>query len=43
MTVSKIFKRLDLSDDFWNKFNVQNKEIKQQVGLDELEALITLA
>ena len=30
---SKIFKRVDLSDDFWNKFNVQNKEIEIQVGL----------
>ena len=36
MIASKIFKRLDLSDDFCNKFNVQNKEIKKQVGLYEI-------
>ena len=29
MIASKIFKRLHLSDDFWSKFNVQNKEIKK--------------
>ena len=29
--------RLDLSDDFWEKFNVQNKSLKKQVGLYELE------
>ena len=28
MIASKILKRLDLSDDFWDTFNVQNKEIK---------------
>ena len=39
MIASKIFKRLDLSDDFCNKFNVQNKEIKKQVGLYEIESI----
>ena len=29
--------RLDLSDDFWEKFNVQNKSLKKQVGLYELQ------
>ena len=27
--------RLDLSDDFWEQFNVQNKSLKKQVGLHE--------
>ena len=39
MIATKIFKRLDLSDNFWNKFNVQNKEIKKQVGLYEIESI----
>ena len=32
MVQSKIIERLDLSDDFWQKFNVQNKQLKKQVG-----------
>ena len=28
---------LDLSDDFWERFNVQNKKLKKQVGLYEIE------
>ena len=35
----KIFKRLDLSDDFWSEFIVQNKEIKKQVGLCEIQSI----
>ena len=34
---SKVFNRLDLSDDFWEQFNVQNKDLKRQVGLYEVE------
>ena len=41
MIASKIFQRLDLSDDFWDKFNVQNKEIKKQVRLYEIENIDT--
>ena len=38
MIASKIFKRLHLSDDFWSRFNVKNKEIKKQVGLYQTES-----
>ena len=37
MINSKILNRLDLSDDFWSHFNVQNKKLKKQVGLFEVE------
>ena len=37
MTTSKILKRLDLSDDFWAQFNVQDKKLKKQIGLFEAE------
>ena len=37
MVHSKIIERLDLSDDFWQNFNVQNKQPKKQVGLYEVE------
>ena len=37
LTKSKVLNRLDLSDDFWEQFNVQNKSLKKQVGLYELE------
>ena len=37
MINSKILNRLDLSDDFWQQFNVQNKKLKKQVGLFEVE------
>ena len=37
MTNSKILKRLDLSDDFWAEFGVQDKKLKKQVGLFEVE------
>ena len=39
MIASKILKRLDLSDDFWQQFNVQNKAVKKQVGLYEIESI----
>ena len=29
MIASKIFKKLDLSDDFWEQFNVQDKTLKK--------------
>ena len=37
MIKSKIFNRLDLSDDFWDQFGVQNKILKKQVELLEIE------
>ena len=33
MINSKIFERLDLSDDFWKKFNVQDKSKKKRDGV----------
>ena len=39
MIKSKIFERLDLSDDFWDQFGVQNKKLKKQVGLFEIESI----
>ena len=39
MITSKILERLDLSDDFWAQFNVQNKKLKKQVGLFETESI----
>ena len=41
MISSKILERLDLSDDFWDQFNVQNKKLKEQVGLFEAESINT--
>ena len=37
MITSKVFDRLDLSADFWKQFDVQNKKLKKQVGLFEIE------
>ena len=37
MKKSKIFDRIDLSDDFWEQFGIQNKKLKKQVGLFEIE------
>ena len=37
MIKSKIFNRLDLSDDFWDQFGVQNKKLKKHVGFFEIE------
>ena len=39
MIESKIIDRLDLADDFWVEFNVQNKKLKKQVGLFEIESI----
>ena len=36
MIKSKIFDQIDLSDNFWNQFGVQNKKLKKQVGLFEI-------
>ena len=37
MIKSKIFNRLDLSDDFWDQFGFQNKKLKKHVGFFEIE------
>ena len=37
LTKSKILQRLNLSDDFWKRFNGQDKFKKKQVGLYEIE------
>ena len=37
LTKSKILERSDLSDNFWERFNVQDKSKKKQVGLYEIE------
>lgn len=39
MIVSKIIKRFDLAGDFWVQFRVQNKALKKQVGLYEIESI----
>ena len=39
MIASKILNTLDLSDDFWTQFDVQNKKLKKQVGLYEIESI----
>ena len=46
--IFEILERLDVSDDFWEKFHVQDKSLKNQVGLYEIEIinnanLITIA
>ena len=33
----KVFSRLDLSGNLWEQFNVQNKVLKKEVGLYEVE------
>ena len=37
MVKSKILNRLDLSDDFWQQFSVQNRKLKKLVGPFEVE------
>ena len=37
LTKSKFLNKLDLSNDFWEQVNVQNKSLKKQVGLYEVE------
>ena len=39
MFKSKLFERLDLPNDFYAQFNVQNKKLKKQVGLYEVESI----
>lgn len=39
MCQSKIVDRLDLSDGFYAQFNCQNKKLKKQVGLYEVESI----
>ena len=36
---SKILERLDLLDDLWKQFNVQNPKLKRQVDLYEIESM----
>ena len=37
MIKSKIFDRLDLSAELWEQFNCRNKDLKNEVGLFEIE------
>ena len=37
MINSKIFERLDLSNEFWSQFNVRDTSTEKQVGLYEIE------
>ena len=37
MKKSKVLNRLDLSDDFWKKFDVYDHSTKKQMGLYEIE------
>ena len=39
MIKSKIFERLDLSNGVWDQFGVQNKKLKKQLGLFEIESI----
>ena len=39
LTNSKLLGRLNLSHNFWNQFGVQNKTLKKQVGLYEIESI----
>ena len=39
LVVSKIINRLDLSNDFWAQFGVQNKKLKKQFGFYEIESI----
>ena len=36
---SKIFERLDLSNEFWSQFNVRNMSTEKQVDLYEIESI----
>ena len=37
LTKSKVLNRLHLSENVWEQFNVQNKSLKKQVGMYEVE------
>ena len=39
LIVLKVINRLDLSDDFWAQLGVQDKTLKKQVGLYEIESI----
>ena len=39
MIKSKMFERFDLSVDFWDQFGLQNKKLKKQVRLFEIESI----
>ena len=39
MVNSEILKRLDVSNDFWKNFNVQDKTKKKEMGLFEVESI----
>ena len=39
MINSKIFERLDLSNEFWSQFNVRDTSTEKQVGLYETESV----
>ena len=39
MINSKIFERLDLSNEFWSRFDVQSTSTEKQVGLYKIESI----
>ena len=39
MITNKAFDRLDLSEDFWKQFDVQNKNIKETNWFFEIEKI----
>ena len=39
MRQSKLKKRLDTSDEFWDIFDARNASLKKQVGLYEIESI----
>ena len=39
MINSKIFERLDLSNEFWSQFDVQSTSTEKQVGLYKIESI----
>ena len=39
MKTSKIFDRIDLLNDFWNQFEIQNKKLKKQMVFFEIESI----
>ena len=39
MINSKIFERLDLSNEFWSRFDVRSTSTEKQVGLYKIESI----
>ena len=39
MKKGMIFDRLDLSDDFWNQFDIQHKKLKKQMSFFEIKSI----